>query len=833
MSTAKQRYFRSSLKILGAIVTLHLIAFWLPIRVEYGAKKIESAGGTPSEPDLLADYSFDEVSETLLMDTILSIVQSYYVDRDRVDNDEIIRKVLLALSEKFSKITVQERPHEWAVSVNDEEIILPAGESYFATLKALVDLSQSLERHKTVWNDEKAVKNRPGSFLILNTLLNRLDAHSSLLGEESYKELRQGTDGTFGGLGVLVGVHDRLLTVLKPIPNSPASRAGVRRFDKITSISGVDTFGFRLEELVEYMRGEPGTEVDLVLLRKESLSPISLLLRREVIQVDSVESEIVKAGPYNVLHIGIENFAARTSSEVLEAIRVSRNNLKNQLHGLILDLRSNPGGLLDQAVQVADLFLNEGVIVSTRGRRNEVEYADLGIQEDNFPVVVLINGDTASASEIVAAALQDHHRSITIGQPSFGKGSVQTVFELPGQQALKLTVARYYSPLNRTIQNIGVTPDIWLQPIYKANHNQNLMGIDQHSTERYLQNHLEEGNRVEGARSVIKNYYLRDPMEHLADDQRSQPDPEMEVALDIIRKTAQTYGPNLPMEARRSSHWLAISLNTIRRTLDQYESDAKQWLHSTHQIDWRDLSTPSSALNLNLGDLITTDAWSGGDIEIPFQIENQSERPASRVSIIARGTGTASFTQELLVGIIEPKTISSGSLKLKLPAVLENETIQLQLQLAQNAAPRDELTDPVKLNVHSIDGINVSRYLHVTKELGGVQPGVLEPGESMTCAVTVTNQGSRTLRNLSGTLTNLSGSQISLTNLNSEKSLLKTGEATDITFLIRAEPNLVDSVIKLGLEIHADELAREIQETLELPSLPHGKANNNSTSQSH
>ncbi|TWW09015.1 carboxyl-terminal protease [Planctomyces bekefii] len=192
---------------------------------------------------------------------------------------------------------------------------------------------------------------------LLNSTLAELDAHSALLSADAYRELRQGTEGSFGGLGVLVGIRDNMLTVIKPLPRSPAQRSGIQRRDRILGIDGLFTYGYSLDELVEYMRGDPGTSVNLSLLRDGARAPSEVVLKREIIHVDSVTAADIVRGPLKVLHLTIENFASRTSREVLSAIKKFRVRHNGVMNGLVLDLRSNPGGLLDQAVQVADLFL--------------------------------------------------------------------------------------------------------------------------------------------------------------------------------------------------------------------------------------------------------------------------------------------------------------------------------------------------------------------------------------------------------------------------------------------------------------------------------------------
>ena len=334
---------------------------------------------------------------------------------------------------------------------------------------------------------------------VFNIVLSKLDAHSSYLSSVLYKDLKEGTEGKFGGLGVLVTIKDHVLTVIEPIPKSPAYRAGVKRRDKIVAIDNIKTFGTTLDELVENMRGEPGSNVRLTLLRENQESLLKVDLKREVIEIDSVKDKILSDG--EILYLKIESFSARTAEDIYTAIKKHKN-----IKGIVLDLMDNPGGLLDQAIKVADIFLRKGEIVSTKGQSKMSFSAESNKLDSNLPLIVLVNKDSASASEIVASAIQDLNRGLLIGQPTFGKGSVQTVFELPTGEALKLTIARYYSASGRSIQRQGITPDIWLQPLEAYPQNKNILGDFRYKSERFMSYSLQQKKKI--IYSTLKNINL-------------------------------------------------------------------------------------------------------------------------------------------------------------------------------------------------------------------------------------------------------------------------------------------------------------------------------------
>ena len=289
----------------------------------------------------------------------------------------------------------------------------------------------------------------------LKGLLSNLDAHSTFMDTKAFKDLSVQTKGEFGGLGISIGMKDGALTVIAPIDGTPAFRAGVMSGDIILKINDQATIGMNIDESVKLMRGKPGTSLELTLIRKNEPKPLVIKITRDIIEIQSVYAKKIED---NMLYVHVTSFDQKVVEGVQNAIEEHNNT-----QGIILDLRNNPGGLLDQAVGLVDLFVDKGVIVSQKGKlkTENINYSAKSKNSDTkTPVVVLVNGGSASASEIVSGALQDFNRSIVVGEKTFGKGSVQVVMPVGEEEALKLTVARYYLPSGRTIQALGVTPDI-------------------------------------------------------------------------------------------------------------------------------------------------------------------------------------------------------------------------------------------------------------------------------------------------------------------------------------------------------------------------------------
>ncbi len=293
-------------------------------------------------------------------------------------------------------------------------------------------------------------------------MLAGLDPHSAYLDAEHYKELREGTTGQFGGLGIEVTMENGFVKVVSPIDDTPAQRAGIKAGDLVIRLNEHPVKGMTLADAVKIMRGEPGSDILLTVIREGEEAPLKINITRAIIKVKSVKQKMLEPD-YGYLRIS--SFQSRTGQGVVDAIAELKKENKGNLKGLVLDLRNNPGGVLNAAVEVSDAFLEKGLIVYTEGRikNSEMRFnAAPGDEINGIPLIVLINAGSASASEIVAGALQDHKRAIIMGEKSFGKGSVQTILPAGKNAAVKLTTARYYTPLGRSIQAEGIEPDVAL-----------------------------------------------------------------------------------------------------------------------------------------------------------------------------------------------------------------------------------------------------------------------------------------------------------------------------------------------------------------------------------
>jgi carboxyl-terminal processing protease len=366
-------------------------------------------------------------------------------------------------------------------------------------------------------NYVEEVKEKDLVYGAIDGMVGKLDPHSLFMRPDVYRMMRDETTGEFDGLGLEVTVRDDTLTVVSPVADSPGERAGIQPGDRILKIDGTPTRDLTLVEAIRRMKGAAGTKVVLEIMREGFSAPQALTLVRDHVRTVSVEWKVLDQD-LGYAWVKVRSFQDRTDRALRKALDDARAALKGEVKGLVLDLRNNPGGLLDQAVRVADRFLVSGVIVTTEGRNKknvEVERAKERDTEAAYPMIVLVNRGTASASEIVAGALQDHGRAVIMGTQTFGKGSVQTVVELEDGSGLKLTIAKYYTPKHRSIQELGIAPDVVVAETAPA-----ARGEEDVPSERDLKRHLKnEGAGVPQAQrprgAPLDDYQLRTAVDYL------------------------------------------------------------------------------------------------------------------------------------------------------------------------------------------------------------------------------------------------------------------------------------------------------------------------------
>src|SRR5260221_5337078 len=562
---------------------------------------------TPSQKGPYDLTRLEAVNETL------KTIRDKYVDPSRVHPREMFLSALNYVQRDVAQVIVL-----YEEGANEVSVRVESAEKKFRVdnVQGPWDVSARLREVFGFVQDKlrgTEVDLREVEYAACNGMLHTLDPHSVFLSPDAYKEMTLQTSGAFGALAMLISIRDQMLTVMNPMPNTPAGRAGLLRFDRITKINNESTLNMPLDDAVKRLRGDPGTKVTVFIHRdgaKGWEGSKSFDLVREQIKVPSVESRLLEG---DVGYLRLKQFQQNSFGQVENALAEFRQKAPN-LKGVVLDLRGNPGCLLDQAAKIADKWIREGVLVATvgmaEGREEKLAHAERN--EPDYPLVVLVSGSSASASEIVAGALKNHDRAVLVGEQTFGKGSVQLVFPdvTPDKAALKLTIAQYLTPGDVSIQGVGVTPDIELDPMTVDPLEMDIFvqrnGLRERDLSRHLSNsHTRDGEPLEPARINLSD----------ADRQAMRErggDPE------------DNFTPDFPIKFARE---LALHMPAAKRP-DAVHA-AKDFIAQVSREEWNKVSAELSKLTVDWSDTTTPDV---GPVPKELEVKVETDRPEADVT---------------------------------------------------------------------------------------------------------------------------------------------------------------------------------------------------------
>ena len=712
----------------------------------------------------------------ILTELVGQLVHEHYVDRDSVEMSEMLSKLWLKL---HSTRLVQTSQAGSLFSLHDDkqQLVLRSEDSFS---KVVLEVADWLYRDRKYadafsWRDK-----RDSVLYVLNVILTNLDNHSLILRPSEYEELKQGTEGEFGGIGVSVSMKDDILTVLEPLPNSPAFFAGIKKDDQIIGIDDYGVYELTIDDLVEMMRGDPGTPVELSLLRADNMHPFNVDITRAIVQVESVASKsLYDTTKQPILYLQLKTFSSRSAQEINAALLKFRLR-HNKHYGVILDLRGNPGGLLDQAIEVADQFISTGVLVRTTGHSVSAEQASFAPHENDYPMAVLIDADSASASEIVAGALQDHARAYVIGAPSFGKGSVQTVFELPFGQAIKLTVARYFTPDGRSIRGAGISPDIWLQPIVST------------SSKAIGSHEFKDSSHV----AAVKAYYLAS----------NDDDPVLQTAIATLRNIIPTHARNKKFSTIAYRH----KLPEIAEHVSSYDQTAIDWLADQHSLDWQPRNNQIYDARLQIAK-IPKSVVGGDEFKLDYQVINTNTSTLRRASVYAQIRVDEMLTHEELIGHIAADAIHHGSLVFKIPTHANQQIYDVIVGLAIDGKVIDRQVR--KVLVRSRPRTTLDLQVYSTDD-------VIAAGEVETVTIRITNHGEYAAKELKVKIQNLSGKQIQIPLSEHELSRLPAGKSISLQFPLHAARQLFTRTLSLGVQVASDDLQEPARKQYTIMSKP-------------
>ncbi|MEE2785725.1 MAG: MXAN_5808 family serine peptidase [Myxococcota bacterium] len=611
----------------------------------------------------------------------------------------------------------------------------------------LKDVLRFITQHSTEKIDDQDVE-----YAAINGLLATLDPHSRLLRPEDYREMRLSTQGKFGGLGIVINLEDGVLTVVRPIPNTPAERAGVRSGDQIVQINLDSTVNMGLDEAVDLLRGEPDTTVDLWIRRKGWQTPRRFVLRRADVKVKSVVSRRLGQG---IAIARLNNFQSTTAFELKTALETMRQKDKTPLKGLILDLRGNPGGLLEQAIKVADLFVVSGPLVTTVGFGDKMREPKMATRKGTMtqiPMVVLIDGSSASASEIVAGALKNHHRALVLGERSFGKGSVQVIYDNRDESALKLTIAQYLTPGDESIQSVGVTPDIAARGLLVDGENVDLFpGRD--SGEAALKRHLVQraDSKAPSAKPSVELAYLRDlPLER-----KIERDPD---ALHVDFQVDLAQAILVATKAPDRAAMMASLGSVIQAREAQAQAKLIEALNDLG-VDWSPYGTGSArppAEPFHGRASWETDAddnrvRSGETLKLTIKVQNDGSWPIHRLYAVTECDNEQFDDREFPLGLIGPGDVQARTLPFPVALDTLGQRIRIRVRFkslgAEVLAP---MTIPVEIVPQPLPNFGLTHRFDDTKTGNG--DGLVQLGEDVELVVQTRNFGEGRARRLVSSL---------------------------------------------------------------------------------
>lgn len=735
---------------------------------------VSSNAGTLSKGDAYP------LAEGPLLSKAISLVNRHYVDSARIDPDAMFEASLNQIQKTIPEVLARcEKPAFCSVTVQKavRRFSFPGGDLKMLRSR-LKDVFQFMELHVDEDTQLKDIE-----YAAIDGLLEELDPHSNFMSPEAFREFQVGTEGEFGGLGIVINIKDGHLTVMSPLEGTPAWKAGVKPQDRIVQIDEESTINMSLTEAVDRLRGPVGSKVTIKIERTGAKTPLTYTLMRDIINIEAVQSLLVKTPAGNpVGFVRIKSFQGNTERDFYDQIK-KLTRKENRLKGIVLDLRNNPGGLLDQSIALADAILKEGTIVSTVGRQGrmiEQNTARNDGYEGDWPIIVLVNEGSASASEILAGALKNNHRALVVGHKTFGKGSVQSVYNLPLGAALKLTVAQYLTPGNQSIQSVGITPDIELFPvIVDKDHLDTAENIFR--SEKDLEKHF-DGNGVRAEQPAFKLAYMAPPPEK---EEAGEYSTKLELKEDVAADVALSL-----MDAITHPHRQAM-LEEALATLKAKEKAEDLKITEAFRklgVNWKTAPAegqPQGELNFQLlenGKTIER-AKAGKTLNLQLTFRNVGQVPFYR--LVGQTTAEEFLFQniEFAFGEVAPGQTRKWQTKLEIPKGILTEDIVMKLKFTE---ANNHIPPEVKL-ILPLEGLKQPLFTH-QYSLEDNWSGKLKKGKAVAMTLNVTNKGEGTSEKPVAALKNLGGKEIFIEKGRVALKALEPGKTQEAQFLFHMDP---------------------------------------------
>ncbi|MBI1948368.1 MAG: PDZ domain-containing protein [Deltaproteobacteria bacterium] len=785
---------------MGSLVRRHRFPTWpflLPLVLGVA---LVAAGSRARDADDDEDY---RLSSLRVFNRVVLLVKEQYVEPQRIRPKEMLVAALDSVEKYVPEVLVEEGRDEVVVVVGAERRPFPLDDvtSLWELSFKLRDVFRFLETRISTDVDRRDVE-----YAAVNGMLSKLDPHSVLLEPKFSQEMKLNTKGEFGGLGIVISIRDGALTVISPIDGTPADRAGVKAQDKIVKIGEESTVNMGLDEAVERLRGKPGTTVVVWILRKGWDEPQRFDIVRAVIKVDSVTHQLLDETDKQAGRIGyvkIKQFQGHTAEDVAEAVVAMEKQAGKRLAGLVLDLRNNPGGLLEQAVEVSNLFMTDGVLVITQDGGSAGERREIRAQGNrphlDHPLIVLVNGGSASASEIVAGAIKNRGRGLIVGDQTFGKGSVQQLYDFPDQSSLKLTIGQYLTPGDESIQSVGITPDVDVLAVQADDKDDLNLFPDEHTREEDLDRHLDDAR----TRKHESRYQLAYLAEQLSEDERERRDVSTKFAEDFEIRFARRLVTKAPFTSRDRQ------LEAIKAVIDEVsaEEDARiDAALSKLGIDWsrEPATTGKLAAAPATGALTTTvvaaePADAGGTLKVTVQAKNTGATPLYRVRANTQATMGLFSDHELLFGKLDAGQAREWTVTMKVPKELQSRRDLVRLTFGDERAKLATLDVPVTINAVARPRFSYALFIDDTR--GGNGDGLLQAGESVELVVSIKNAGTGPSEEPTALLKNLGGSETFIETGRQKLEALKPASAGVARFGFKVQPEAGKAPPKADLRL--------------------------------
>ena len=839
----------------GAVVLLATVAvagtlYWRhATQSDFGSSLNASLGAAPaaaSEAVALVDTAessstggYDLAAHETLSRVIL-LLKENYVDPERVHPYEMFLAALGEIEKSVAEVLVDTSaaPKRIAVSVGtarqvfDLERLGGLDQLWEVTL-ALRDIFRFLQV-----NISDAESLPDVEYAAINGMLSTLDPHSVLLKPESFNEVKLSTKGEFGGLGIVISIRDGALTIISPIEGTPASRAGLKAQDQIVRIGEESTVNMGLEEAVGRLRGKAGSKIAIWVLRNGWTEPKRFMLTRAVIKIESVDSKLLESG---IGYVRIKSFQANTFDDLHTHIEKLRQSNNGELKGLVLDLRNNPGGLLEQAILVAARFIDRGALVITVGganRTREVKYAHFSGTDRDYPIAALVNGGSASASEIVAGALQNHDRAVVIGQQTFGKGSVQVLYDFRDKSALKLTIAQYLTPGDISIQSVGITPDVQIVPARLSKERVHLFANDESPREKDLDHHLDlptlsadgpVGRARVGEPAVVSGRVTGDESQPVRLVQLQQEeDPTHGNTEDEdgpVQPTTETFVYDFEIKLARDVLLLAPTANRrsiLREARGLFDERGAEQLATVAArlksvgVDWRSGQERGSAkvvAELKVKEGASVKA--GTTINFDAVVRNVGDVPLYRVYGVTDSDNPFLKNLEFPFGYVPAGGESHWQTSVKLPSELPARADRIALRVGDFGGQLAGEAASTMLVVSELPQPRFAYDMWIDDRAGGNGDGALQVGESVEVRLQVSNLGTGAAREAVVALKNLSDEAVFLDRGRERLGELAPGarKGATLTFAVKKP---VDRA-RLRLSIWDAEAGNGVAQEIDLP----------------